>query len=155
MTFGDFMQIFKIDDLNFKRSLTSKIIADLPEWYDEELKSKVMNELTIGQYFAVNFNYGYAGFLSVIEIKKEVFEISGIGIFKASQRNKCGKSLIDALKQYARMTKKELISVTIKDDDSKDINYLKTRRFFSKMDFKEVTKYYKEGVPYTVMVYKV
>ena len=149
------MQIFKIDDLNFKRSLTSKIIADLPEWYDNNLRNKVINELPMSEYFAVNFNYGYSGFLSVIEIKKEVFEISGIGIFKASQRNKCGKSLIDALKQYARMKKKEMISITIKDDDSKDLNYLKTRRFFSKMEFKEVTKYYIEGVPYTVMVYKV
>ena len=152
---GDFMQIFKIDDFNFKRNLTFKILNDLPEWFDNDLKNKVMKDLAESIYFTVNYNYGYSAFLSAIVVKKEVLEISGIGVFKNSQRQKCGKSLIDALKQYARMKKFEFISIQIKDDESQDANYLKTRRFFTKIGFKEVTKFYKEGVPYTVMVSKV
>jgi len=132
------MQVFKVNDLNFKKSLTSKILDDLNDYFSQEMKSDILTNLEKNSYFAVKDNYGFEGFVSLND-RQESFEINGIGVLKSAFRNRCGCSLIKACIDFARINNKKLITINIKDDSSNDINYLKTRRFFTKMGFCNLT----------------
>lgn len=128
------MQVFKVNDINFKKSLTEKILNDLSEYFDSSMKNRIMNNLDKDNYFAVQDSYGFSGFVSLIENGK-ILEIDGLGVFKAFHRQKSGQALIKACIDFAKINKKKAISIKIKDDSSKDISYLKTRRFLTKMGF--------------------
>ncbi|MCR5786509.1 MAG: GNAT family N-acetyltransferase [Acholeplasmatales bacterium] len=132
------MQVFKVNDIKFKESLTKKILSELDEYFDLNMKNQIMANLSKDIYFTVQHNYGYQGFISLNE-NSETLTIDGIGISKVVTRQGCGKALIQASIDYAKINKKKLIIVKIKDDSSKDINYLKTRRFFTKMGFINLT----------------
>lgn len=132
------MQVFKVNDLKFKESLTRKILNDLSEYFDDYMKNEISSSLDSNIYFAVQDNYGFEGFISLKE-KEASLEIDAIGVLKSAQRMKCGQALIKAAIDFAKINKKRIITINIKDDSSKDINYLKTRRFFTKMGFNNLT----------------
>ena len=132
------MQVFKVNDNNFKKSLTSKILNELDDYYDINMKNNILSNLENSVYFTVQHNYGYQGFISLSE-NSNILTIDGIGVSASQVRQGCGKALIKASIDYARINKKKLLVVKIKDDSSKDINYLKTRRFFTKMGFINLT----------------
>ncbi len=128
------MQVFKVSDKNFKTNLTNKILTDLSEYTDPDLKNKVIKNLDNSIYFTAQSEYGFGGFISLLD-EDSILRIDFIGVFKAFTRQKIGKTLINATIDYARANKKKMIVISIKDDNSGDINYLKTRRFFTKMGF--------------------
>lgn len=128
------MQIFKVSDMNFKTNLTNKVLSDLDEYLDLTIKQNVINNLSKSIYFTAQSEYGFNGFISLLD-EGEILKIDFIGVFKTFTRQKTGKTLINAAIDFARGNKKKALVVTIKDDLSGDINYLKTRRFFTKMGF--------------------
>lgn len=132
------MQVFKVNDINFKNSLTPKILSDLNDYFDIEMKKRIISNLSKDIYFALQDNYGFQGFISLLD-NDNFLEIDGIGVFKNFHRQKAGQGLIKASIDYAKINKKKGIIIKIKDDSSKDINYLKTRRFFTKMGFNNLT----------------
>ncbi len=128
------MQVFKVSDINFKTNLTNKILLDLPEYVDQTIKENVINNLSKSIYFTAQSEYGFNGFISLID-EGEILKIDFIGVFKTFARQKTGKTLVNAALDFARGNKKKAVVITIKDDTSGDVNYLKTRRFFTKMGF--------------------
>ncbi len=128
------MQVFKVNDINFKTSLTNKILNDLNEYFDDSMKNKIINGLDKNIYFAVQDSYGFTGFVSLNDTNK-LLEIEGLGVFKTFHRQKSGQALIKACIDYARINRKKGIVIKIKDDSSHDQSYLKTRRFLTKMGF--------------------
>jgi GNAT superfamily N-acetyltransferase len=132
------MQVYKVSDLKFKTVLTTKVLNELTEYFDSSMKENILSNINNDIYFTVADSYGYQGFISLKE-NDDTLEIKGLGVMKNSQRQKLGQALIKASIDYAKVNNKKLISINIKDDSSKDINYLKTRRFLTKMGFKNVT----------------
>ena len=148
------MQVFKVNDLKFKESFTVKVLNDLDLYFDSNMKENILKNLNSNAYFAVQDNYGFEGFISLIN-REATLEIDAIGVLKSAKRTKCGTSLIKAAIDFAKVNKKKLITINIKDDSSKDINYLKTRRFLTKMGFVNLTTINSTGFisPTLVMSY--
>ena len=128
------MKVFKVNDLSFKNNLTNKILNDLPEYLDSSTKERILSNLDKNIYFTTQTEYGFSGFASLVD-NETVLNIDFIGVFKNFHRQKSGQALIKAVLDYARVNKKKAIIINIKDDSSMDQNYLKTRRFLTKMGF--------------------
>ncbi len=133
------MQVFKVSDKTFKNNLATKVLDDLFDYIDKEFREKVLNNLNNDIFFTVQTEYGFSGFISLLD-EGDILTINFIGIFKNFARQKSGQTLIKAAVDFAKANKKKAIIVTIKDDSSQDINYLKTRRFFTKMGFSKLAK---------------
>lgn len=135
---SDIMQVYKVSDIKFQGILTKKVLDDLSEYYTEEMKEHILSNISKYVYFTVADSYGYQGFIA-LEQKEDSLEIKALGVLKASMRRKLGSALIKAAKDYAKVNNKKIVSINIKDDSSKDVNYLKTRRFLSKLGFVNIT----------------
>lgn len=135
---SDIMQVYKVSDIKFQSILTKKVLDDLSEYYTEEKKTEILSNISKYVYFTVADSYGYQGFIA-LDQKEDSLEIKALGVLKASMRRKLGSALIKAAKDYAKVNNKKLVSINIKDDSSKDVNYLKTRRFLSKLGFINIT----------------
>lgn len=133
------MQVFKVSDKTFKNNLANKVLDDLFDYVDKEFREKVLNNLNNDIFFTVQTEYGFSGFISLLD-EGDILSINFMGIFKNFARQKSGQTLIKAAIDFAKANKKKAIIVTIKDDSSQDINYLKTRRFFTKMGFSKLAK---------------
>ncbi len=146
------MQVYKVSDIKFQGILTKKVLDDLSEYYTEEMKEEILSSISKYVYFTVADSYGYQGFIA-LEQKEDSLEIKALGVLKASMRRKLGSALIKAAKDYAKVNNKKLVSINIKDDSSKDVNYLKTRRFLSKLGFINITVIESYEGPILVMGY--
>lgn len=149
---SDIMQVYKVSDIKFQGILTKKVLDDLPEYYSEEMKDEILSNISKYVYFTVADSYGYQGFIA-LDQKEDSLEIKALGVLKASMRRKLGSALIKAAKDYAKVNNKKLVSINIKDDSSKDVNYLKTRRFLSKLGFINITVIESYEGPILVMGY--
>ena len=146
------MQVYKVSDIKFKNLLTKKVLADLEEFFPLNMQEEILQNINDYVYFTVADSYGYQGFIALKELDNTL-EIKAMGVLKARQRTKLGSALIKASVDYAKVNNKKLISINIKDDSSKDPNYLKTRRFLSKQGFANVTVLETEIAPILVMCY--
>ncbi len=146
------MQVYKVSDIKFKNLLTKKVLADLEEYFPLNMQEEILQNINDYVYFTVADSYGYQGFIALKELDNTL-EIKAIGILKARQRTKLGSALIKASIDYAKVNNKKLISINIKDDSSKDPDYLKTRRFLSKQGFVNITVLETEIAPILVMCY--
>ncbi len=149
---SDIMQVYKVSDIKFQSILTKKVLDDLSEYYTEEKKTEILSNISKYVYFTVADSYGYQGFIA-LDQKEDSLEIKALGVLKASMRRKLGLALIKAAKDYAKVNNKKLVSINIKDDSSKDVNYLKTRRFLSKLGFINITVIESYEGPILVMGY--
>lgn len=146
------MQVYKVSDIKFKDLLTKKVLADLEEYFPLDMQEEILTNINNYVYFTVADSYGYQGFIALQE-KDNTLEIKALGVLKARQRTKLGNALIKACVDYAKINNKKLISINIKDDSSKDQNYLKTRRFLTKIGFVNITVLETEYAPILVMGY--
>ncbi len=132
------MQVYKVSDIKFKNILTDKVLKDLEEYFTLSMQEDIKTHINDYVYFTVADSYGYEGFVALEECT-DTLEIKAIGVLKSRQRTKLGSALIKASVDYAKLKNKKLISINIKDDSSKDLNYLKTRRFLTKLGFSNIT----------------
>ncbi len=132
------MQVYKVSDIKFKNILTDKVLKDLEEFFTLFMQEDIKTHINDYVYFTVADSYGYEGFVA-LEERADTLEIKAIGVLKSRQRTKLGSALIKASVDYAKLKNKKLISINIKDDSSKDLNYLKTRRFLTKLGFSNIT----------------
>ena len=132
--------IKNFDNINLKQAIkVAETLKHKPEeskWFDPEAIEMMENEFPNKKGFVALVNNDVVGFISY-KMKKDVLELSWIGVLEKNHRKGIGKKLVEKLLNFAKEKKYKFIDVETVAPHHVDENYRKTVAFYEKMGFKE------------------
>ena len=130
--------IYKIEDINKKEEIASKILNNLPEWFGiPESTQEYIDRSKDYPFWAEIDNNIIKGFISLKETSKYTAELYVMGVLKEFHRNKIGYNLFKAFYEYAKEHQYQYIQVkTVKENCYED--YDRTIAFYKKMGFSKL-----------------
>ncbi len=119
-----------------REEICRRILADLPEWFGiPEAVEEYIRGSREKYMAAVREGDEYVGFISLHEHNRSTAEIFVMGILKRCQRRGYGKGLIEKCEESLKERNFVFLTVKTLSSAHHDVNYARTRRFYSSMGF--------------------
>ena len=136
-----------------------RILRVLPDWFGLEaaLQSYAATIPTL-PIFLAKVDDKIIGFLSLKQHNPYSAEIYVMGILPAFHHGGIGRALMENAERYAKTEQTEYLQVKTLGPSNDDVNYARTRAFYSAMGFRpleEFTQIWDEYNPCLVMVKRI
>ena len=145
-----------VEDDVLKSQFCEAILRSLPQWFGIESAIVDYSHGVKGRFFlAAKVEDEVVGFISIKENTPYTDEIYVMGIRKKFHRTGIGRELVERGAHYSSKNGKKLLSVKTLSASDADVNYAKTRKFYSAMGFyplEEITALWGEENPCLIMV---
>lgn len=129
-------EIRMIDNPNDKEAIAESILRDLPEWFGiESALAEYIKHSRHSIFYAAFEGNKPVGFIGINENFATSAEIYVMGILKDYHRKGIGGMLVERAEIDLKERGFRLFEVKTLSDSSPDVNYKKTRSFYSKMGF--------------------
>lgn len=130
------MTVHFITDKTEKKSISSKILYSLPDWFGiPEATANYIEQSAEMPFIAAFDDNDPIGFLAIKETSPNAAEIYVMGVLPQYHRKGTGKALIDSCTAYCKDKGYALLHVKTLDSSHPDESYEKTRRFYTAMGF--------------------
>jgi ribosomal protein S18 acetylase RimI-like enzyme len=133
----NFMEIKKIEGIDFKKLICGDILKGLPNWFGiPEAIDEYIEESSKMPFFACYDKNTIVGFVAIKKHNIYSTEVYVMGISKTYHRQGVGRNLIEECIKWCKENDIEFLQVKTLDESHPDINYAKTRKFYEAMGFK-------------------
>jgi ribosomal protein S18 acetylase RimI-like enzyme len=130
--------IKEIFDENTKKSITQKVLNDLPEWFGiPESTKNYIDQSSLMPFFAAYVEDEPVGFITLKETSPETAEIYCLGVMKKYHRKHIGTELYQYFEHYAKDTSYKLLQVKTVQFGRYEV-YDKTNHFYRSLGFHEL-----------------